>query len=64
MKINVDLSLCSGHGQCEDAAPEVFEVNDEGFAVLRMNEVSDPVLDTKVADAASRCPTDAISLGA
>jgi ferredoxin len=62
VKITIDLSLCAGHGQCEDAAPEVFEVNDEGFAVLRMSEVSDPELERKVADAATRCPTGAITI--
>jgi ferredoxin len=64
LKITVDLSLCSGHGQCEDAAPEVFQVNDEGFAVLLADEVTDAELQGKAADAASRCPTEAIRLTA
>jgi ferredoxin len=64
VKITVDLSLCAGHGQCEDAAPEVFRVNDEGFAVLLVDEVTDPELEAKIADAASRCPTEAIRLTA
>jgi ferredoxin len=64
LKITVDLSLCAGHGQCEDAAPEVFGVNDEGFAFLRVEEITDAELQGKAADAASRCPTEAIRLTA
>jgi ferredoxin len=62
LKITVDLSLCAGHGQCEDAAPEVFRVNDEGFAELLVDDITDPELESKIADAASRCPTEAIRL--
>ena len=64
MKITVDLELCQGHGQCEDAAPEVFRVSDDGFAELLVPDVTDAGLETKVRDAASRCPTDAIRLSA
>ena len=39
-------------------------MSDEGFAVLRISEVSDPELERKVADAATRCPTDAITIEA
>lgn len=62
MKITVNLELCQGHGQCEDAAPEVFFVNDDGFAQLHMDEVSDAELARKVQDAESRCPANAIVL--
>lgn len=61
MKVAVDLELCQGHGQCEDAAPEVFRVNDEGLVDLLMTEPPE-ALRPKVVDAINRCPADAITL--
>lgn len=63
MKVMIDLESCQGHGQCEDAAPEVFSVGDDGFAHASMDEVSDASLVQKARDAASRCPANAIILG-
>lgn len=34
MKVHVDLPACVGSGQCVLAAPEVFDQDDEGIAVL------------------------------
>ena len=30
MKVVVDLSICDLHGLCVEAAPEVFEIGDDG----------------------------------
>jgi len=61
MKVVVDRELCQGHGQCENSAPEVFEVRDDGLAyVLRDPDTPDLVERTK--DGAFRCPVDAITL--
>jgi len=30
MRIDVDWDACEGHGLCEDAAPKVFSVDDDG----------------------------------
>lgn len=60
MKALVDHQLCQGHGQCEQEAPEIFEVRDDGLAyVLRDFESADLA---KVQSAASRCPVDAITI--
>lgn len=38
MRVLVDLDLCLGHAPCEDAAPEVLDVRDDGYAhVLQEN---------------------------
>lgn len=62
MRIAVDRSLCQGHGQCQDAAPRAFEVDDEGLAVVLTPEVTDPEEIRMVEEAADRCPVQAISL--
>jgi ferredoxin len=61
-EIIVDLDLCAGHAQCQDAAPTVFEVRDDGFAHLLITHTDDPALIAQVEDAARRCPAEAIEL--
>lgn len=61
MKAVIDLELCHGHGQCQEAAPKVFEVHDDGYAYLLVDTIpADEEANTR--DAASRCPTDAIRI--
>lgn len=62
MRVSIDLSLCQGHAQCEEAAPEVFEVREDGYAHLLAEEVHDRDTIAKVECAALRCPADAILL--
>ena len=59
MKIEIDLDLCQGHGQCVESAPEVFEVRDDGYAYLLTDDVPESQR-ANVIDAAKRCPIDAI----
>jgi ferredoxin len=35
MRIRVDPELCSGHARCGDVAPEIYELDDEGYNLLR-----------------------------
>lgn len=57
-RISIDRSLCNGHGVCEAIAPEVFELGDDGLAVLRtaMSE------DEAVQEACDSCPMGAIAI--
>jgi ferredoxin len=57
-RIVIDRSLCSGFGSCAELAPEIFELDGEGLASLRVG-TSD---DAAVLDAASACPMAAISV--
>ena len=36
MKINYDRSACCGHNRCYSLAPEIWDVDDEGYAILRI----------------------------
>ncbi len=63
MRVTVDLGLCQGHAQCEDAAPEVFEVGDDALSHLRMQTPPEH-LRPRVEEAARRCPTEAIRIEA
>jgi ferredoxin len=61
MKIVVDFGLCDSHGLCVDAAPEVFELGDNGTLKI-LNETPDESLRGKVDKAARECPTGAITV--
>jgi ferredoxin len=57
-RIVIDRSLCSGFGACADLAPQIFELDGEGLASVRVG-ASD---DAAVLDAAAACPMAAISV--
>ena len=59
MKIHADLDVCQGHGQCEESAPEVFEVGDDALVHLLIVNPSEG-LRPAVEEAVRRCPVDAL----
>ena len=58
-KIVVDREKCQGIGACVGAAPDVFEIDGEGKAVVIDAKGAD---DETVALAAEACPLEAISV--
>ena len=61
MKVSVDPALCQGHARCWDICPEVFDLDDEGLAVVADPEVP-PGLEDKARQAARNCPERAITV--
>lgn len=61
MRVVVDFDLCQSNALCMQAAPEVFEVRDDGFLYV-LQEEPDETLRSKVEEAVRLCPTQAISL--
>jgi ferredoxin len=59
MKVIAKRALCQGHAQCEEAAPEVFEVDDDALVRLR-TENPPGELRAKVENAVRWCPVEAI----
>lgn len=61
LHVVLDRQLCRGYANCVAAAPEVFELDDEGLAYLLQADV-----DARLADALQRaarlCPTGAITV--
>ncbi|MCC3271655.1 ferredoxin [Arthrobacter zhangbolii] len=63
MRIELDRPRCEGHGLCEEAAPELMHLDDDGELVIDVAEV-DPA-DASAANAAVRiCPVAALRLSA
>jgi ferredoxin len=61
MKIEVDRVKCVGLGLCEAAAPDHFEVGDDGKLVVLNDTVSDAER-AQVEEAIRSCPTAALRL--
>ena len=61
MKITVDPDRCCGYGDCVLAAPDLFDLGDDGIAVLL---VDDPGEDLRpdAEEAVASCPVEAIVL--
>ncbi|MDM7487543.1 ferredoxin [Rhodococcus sp. GXMU-t2271] len=60
MKIQIEYGMCDGHGECVIAAPEVFDLNDEGDEVLLLDDSPAEELRGKVNAAIKLCPVAAI----
>ncbi|MFZ2501660.1 MAG: ferredoxin [Nocardioides sp.] len=58
MKVIVDMTLCQDHGQCAIAAPEVFQINDDG----KLEYDANPSAEQRdyCEEAADVCPVQAI----
>jgi ferredoxin len=61
MRISVDVKRCEGHGMCEQLAPEIFELDEDGNLI---NHYEGRDLDGELAAAAERavesCPVAAL----
>jgi ferredoxin len=61
MRVVVDFDLCESNALCMAAAPEVFEVRDDDFLYVLMEEPPEDLRD-KVEAAARACPKVAITI--
>ncbi|HET6951780.1 MAG TPA: ferredoxin [Acidimicrobiales bacterium] len=61
MKVTVDDDQCCGHAVCWGLCPEVFDLSDDGFAVVQVSEVP-PEHEDAVRKAVRQCPERAITI--
>ena len=62
MRISLDADKCQGHNRCYALAPELFDVDDYGTAVV-VGDGSVPAgLEEKARLAAANCPEFAITI--
>ena len=61
MKVSVDDDRCRGHGVCCSLCPEVFELSEDGYAVVADPDVPAEHQDA-VRSAAATCPERAITV--
>lgn len=58
--MHIDTTRCTGHGMCELAAEDVFEVGDDG--TVQLLTVPDDDQRHEVEQAVADCPTRALSI--
>lgn len=61
MKARIDLALCSGHARCYQVDPQLFDIDDSGYALNAEIDI-DPANESTALDAVAACPERAISL--
>ena len=61
MRVRVDADLCQGHARCWAICPEVFQLDEAGYATAAEDEVPADLEDA-VREAAAVCPERAIAL--
>lgn len=61
MRVEVDSGKCSGHGQCNAIAPEVYDLDDDGYCLINDPEVP-AGLEEAARDGAQACPELAITV--
>ena len=62
MRVRVDDDKCQGHGRCYALAPELFESDDFGNAVVVGNGVVPEGLEDRARLAVDNCPEYAIEI--
>ncbi len=62
MRINLDSDACQGHNRCYMLAPELFDTDDEGYAILRIDGEIPKDLEEKAMLAVDNCPEFAIEV--
>ena len=63
MKVSVDTDICQGHGRCYGLAPDLFDSDDEGYAVVMCEGGVVPAGSEASAQlAADNCPEYAITI--
>jgi ferredoxin len=62
MRVHLDAEKCQGHNRCYALAPELFDVDDYGQAMLLVEGDVPEELQDKARLAASNCPEYAITI--
>jgi ferredoxin len=60
MRLRIDAGLCQGHARCAALAPELFDLDDDGFGIVRPGRENVPDGDLQALLAADNCPEQAI----
>lgn len=61
MEIAINRPACEGHGLCEQTAPEIYELDDEGYVRLRVLSIS-PENEASAEAGARVCPVAALTI--
>jgi ferredoxin len=60
LTVRIDRLICVGFGDCIEASPSSFELDDEGIAIFR--EGIEELSEDAVVAACRTCPVDALTV--
>jgi ferredoxin len=60
MLVHIDTARCAGHGQCHYTAPELFDVDADGFGIVLVNGPLPQSLTGAAEAGVSACPERAV----
>lgn len=60
-RVSVDAGRCVGHGRCYSLAPQIYDSDDAGHALVLVEDVSGD-LEQQALVGAQNCPEEAITL--
>jgi len=60
-KLKADFGACQGYANCVDAAPEVYDIDDDGVVVLLREEITEEER-PRIEEAARSCPVNALTI--
>jgi ferredoxin len=60
-RVCVDADRCEGHGRCYTLAPDVFDADEVGHAIVLVENVAGD-LEAQAVEAEKNCPEAAITL--
>lgn len=61
MRIILDDDVCTGHGRCYALAPDVFDADDQGHCVIKVDDIPDHE-QAAAQVAVANCPEVALSI--
>jgi ferredoxin len=61
MRVQIDVTKCTGHGICESIADDVFEVQDDGTVLILEPDCQESDRD-RMRQAVMQCPAAALSM--
>jgi ferredoxin len=61
VRVEVNMNICEGHGQCNAVAPEVYDLDDGGYCLIHNPEVPSD-LESEAQAGARACPVQAITV--
>ncbi len=62
MRLRIDSRLCQGHARCAALAPELFDLDENGFGIVRPGCENPSAGDRQALLAVDNCPEQAIVL--
>ncbi|MCW2494197.1 ferredoxin [Jatrophihabitans sp.] len=61
MEVKVDFDLCEANAVCCGIAPDIFELDEDEYLVVKVASISDDLVE-RAQLAAARCPKNALQI--